>query len=358
MRARSWSWPGGTASTCRSSRTSSPSCHGGMSPAEIVRRAAVPRHEERTARERAPTSVTRPCTGGTRRQWPAGSGWPSSSAVAAASTRSRCVRPAASCARSTATGTTWCRSASRRDGSWVLDRRRPGAAASMRPVGAARRSRRRAGRAGRRPDRARAGRRSSRARRSGSLGEVDVVFPLLHGPFGEDGTLQGLFEMAGVPYVGSGRLRQRRRHGQGVHEDTAAPRAGLPVGPYVVIAGATWRRRPVPPRRVGRAPGLPVFVKPARAGSSVGITKVHRLGRPGRRGRAGLRSTTQGARSRPLTSAARSSAACWRASTAGPRASVPAEIRLVRDHEFYDFEAKYLDDACEFDVPADLPGRS
>jgi D-alanine-D-alanine ligase len=178
---------------------------------------------------------------------------------------------------------------------------------------------------------------------------VDVVFPVLHGPYGEDGTIQGLLELAGVPYVGSGVL------GSAVAMDKEFAKKllraeGLPVGPYAVVR---------PGGTLGEADrerlGLPVFVKPARGGSSIGISRVTdwdlldaavaaarqvdpkvlvEAAVPGREVECGVLEGLDGG---------------------PPEASVPAEIRLVRGHDWYDFEAKYLDDACEFDVPADLP---
>ncbi|HVQ90628.1 MAG TPA: D-alanine--D-alanine ligase family protein [Mycobacteriales bacterium] len=181
------------------------------------------------------------------------------------------------------------------------------------------------------------------------LDSVDVVFPLLHGAYGEDGTIQGLLEMAGVPYVGSGVLASAVAMDKEFAKKLLRA-DGLPVGDYAVL-------------RPGQAPsevdlsrlGMPVFVKPARAGSSVGITKVSSPD--------GLGAAIAGARNvdpKVLIEAAvpgREIECGVLEGLAGgpPEASVPAEIRLVRGHDWYDFEAKYLDDACEFDVPADLP---
>ncbi|HMA47036.1 MAG TPA: D-alanine--D-alanine ligase, partial [Frankiaceae bacterium] len=102
------------------------------------------------------------------------------------------------------------------------------------------------------------------------LGGVDVVFPLLHGPYGEDGTVQGLLEMAGVPYVGSGVFASAAAMDK-QHMKTMLVAAGLPVGPYAVLRPG----RTLSAAERGRL-GLPVFVKPARGGSSIGISKVRR----------------------------------------------------------------------------------
>ena len=102
---------------------------------------------------------------------------------------------------------------------------------------------------------------------------VDVVFPVLHGPWGEDGTVQGLLEMAGIPYVGSGVLASAAAMDKGYMKALLAA-AGLPVGPSAVVTAAQWERDPAAVRARVAALGYPVFVKPARAGSSVGISKV------------------------------------------------------------------------------------
>lgn len=181
------------------------------------------------------------------------------------------------------------------------------------------------------------------------LDSVDVVFPLLHGAYGEDGTIQGLLEMAGVPYVGSGVLASAAAMDKEFAKKLLRAE-GLPVGSYVVLR---------PGQSLSDADltrlGLPVFVKPARAGSSIGITKVTSVD--------GLGAAVAAARnvdSKVLVEAAvpgREIECGVLEGAAGgpPDVSVPAEIRLVRGHDWYDFEAKYLDDACEFDMPAHLP---
>jgi D-alanine-D-alanine ligase len=177
---------------------------------------------------------------------------------------------------------------------------------------------------------------------------VDVVFPVLHGPYGEDGTIQGLLEMAGVPYVGSGVL------GSAVSMDKEFTKKllaaeGLPVGPYAVLRPG----QDLPDAERERL-GLPVFVKPARGGSSIGISRVTDW--------ADFPAALAAARKtdpKVLVEAAIAGreiecGVLEGRDGAAPEASVPAEIRLVRGHEWYDFDAKYLDDACEFDVPAVL----
>lgn len=189
-----------------------------------------------------------------------------------------------------------------------------------------------------------------------ALGDVDVVLPLLHGPYGEDGTIQGLLELAGVPYVGSGVFASAAAMDKG-HMKALFAAAGLPVGPYEVIPPRAWATDPQAAlQRVRDRLALPVFVKPCRAGSSFGITRVTawddlveavevarrhdprvilEQGIEGREIECGVLEGVDGG---------------------PPEASAVAEIRVQGDHEFYDFAAKYLE-ATEFDVPADLPAE-
>ncbi len=105
------------------------------------------------------------------------------------------------------------------------------------------------------------------------LGQVDVVFPLLHGPFGEDGTLQGFLEMSDVRYVGSGVLASAAGMDKHYMKVVFAGH-GIPIGPYAVITDRAWRTDRAAAMASCDGLGYPVFVKPARAGSSMGITKV------------------------------------------------------------------------------------
>jgi D-alanine-D-alanine ligase len=186
------------------------------------------------------------------------------------------------------------------------------------------------------------------------LGEVDVVFPVLHGPYGEDGTLQGLLELAGMPYVGSGVFASAAAMDKG-HMKALLAAAGLPVGPYVLVRPREWERDPAAVRDAVAALALPVFVKPCRAGSSVGITKVKAL--------ADLDAAIEVARAhdpRVIVEVGIDGREIECGVLEGeegeaPEASVPAEVTVTGDHEFYDFEAKYLDGATVLDVPAALP---
>jgi len=186
-------------------------------------------------------------------------------------------------------------------------------------------------------------------------GVVDVVFPLLHGPWGEDGAIQGLLESVGVPYVGSGVLASA------VAMDKAAMKAalsghGIPIGPYEVVHDGEWRiGRERVCARIEFALELPVFVKPARAGSSIGISKVKKWSDlPVAIDQARLHDpkvvVEQGIDGAEIECGVLGQSRDQRA-----QASVCAQIAVVGDHEFYDFEAKYLDTAAVLTVPADLP---
>ncbi|MGI9195949.1 MAG: D-alanine--D-alanine ligase family protein [Candidatus Nanopelagicales bacterium] len=187
----------------------------------------------------------------------------------------------------------------------------------------------------------------------GVLRGIDVVFPVLHGPWGEDGTVQGLLEMAGIPYVGSGVFASAAAMDKG-HMKAMLAHGGLPVGSYVVITDQEWEREPAACRERIAALGFPVFIKPARAGSSVGISKVADA--------AGLDAAIAEARRSDRRIIAEAAVADAREIECGvlvdasgaPQASRCAEIRITGGHEFYDFEAKYLDDAAELIVPAEL----
>jgi D-alanine-D-alanine ligase len=187
------------------------------------------------------------------------------------------------------------------------------------------------------------------------LGEVDVVLPLLHGPYGEDGTIQGLLELAGVAYVGSGVFASAAAMDKG-HMKTLLQGAGLPVGPYAVVTPRAWATDKAAVRETVAALGYPVFVKPARAGSSVGITKVH--------GPDELDEAVEVARShdpRVVVEAMLDGREIECGVLEGldggpPDASIPGEVVVGGDHEFYDFAAKYLpDEGTELVIPADLP---
>ncbi|WP_084102715.1 D-alanine--D-alanine ligase family protein [Demequina sp. NBRC 110051] len=172
------------------------------------------------------------------------------------------------------------------------------------------------------------------------LAEIDVVFPVLHGPYGEDGTVQGALELVDVRYVGSGVLASAAGMDKQFMK-TAFRAAGLPVTPDVTLL----RGDSVAERMDDvEALGLPLFVKPARAGSSMGISKVTDL--------SALDAAVADAVKHDPKVLIEQAVSGREIETAvletvdGPRASVPGEIITGGDHDFYDFEAKYLDEAA------------
>ncbi|MEP7034859.1 MAG: D-alanine--D-alanine ligase family protein [Actinomycetota bacterium] len=188
-----------------------------------------------------------------------------------------------------------------------------------------------------------------------ALGEVDVVFPLLHGPFGEDGTIQGLLELADIRYVGSGVLASAVMMDKQYMKIVFAGH-GLVVGPYVVITDREWRRDPVASMDAVASLDWPVFVKPARAGSSMGISKVS--------GPEDLRAAIELAREHDpkviveagIVGREIECGVLEGRDGAAPRTSELGEIEVVRGHEFYDFDAKYLADSdVQLSCPASVP---
>jgi D-alanine-D-alanine ligase len=188
-----------------------------------------------------------------------------------------------------------------------------------------------------------------------ALGDVDVVFPLLHGPWGEDGTIQGLLEMAGVRYVGAGVLASAVGMDKAYMKVVLAA-AGLPVLPSVTVTGRQWAAdRLGCADRIG-ALGYPVFAKPARGGSSFGISKVHDASELDEAIAEALRFDPKVLVEVAAVDAREVECGVLEALDGTPETSVPAEIRINDDHEFYDFAAKYLpEEHTELDVPADLP---
>jgi D-alanine-D-alanine ligase len=187
-----------------------------------------------------------------------------------------------------------------------------------------------------------------------ALGEVDVVFPLLHGPWGEDGTIQGLFEIGGIRYVGSGVLASAVGMDKQYMKVLLAA-AGLPITPYVVVRPREWDDDPAMVRESVAALGYPVFVKPARGGSSMGISRVAEAD--------GLDEAIDAARAfdpKVLVEAAAENAreiecGVLERLDGGADASVVAEIAGYGEHDFYDFAAKYLgEEGVTLDVPASL----
>jgi D-alanine-D-alanine ligase len=189
------------------------------------------------------------------------------------------------------------------------------------------------------------------------LSEVDVVLPVLHGPFGEDGTIQGLLEMAGIRYVGSGVLASA------VCMDKAYMKmifkaSGLPIGPYVVVHQRDWPATDPEGKRVQdeiAELGWPLFVKPARGGSSIGTAKASDA--------AQLADAIENARQydpKVLVEAAIEGREIECSVLEGvdggpPDTSLPGQLLIEGGEEFWDFEAKYLDTASGMAIPAPIP---
>ena len=178
-----------------------------------------------------------------------------------------------------------------------------------------------------------------------ALGEVDVVLPLLHGPWGEDGTVQGLLELSGVLSSAVGMDKEYTKR--------VLSSFGLPVGPYTVVRPREWADeagRPAVRARIAEL-GFPVFVKPARAGSSMGITKVSDP--------ALLDAAIEEARRHDPKLIVEAGLVGRELECGvlefedGPRASLPAEVLVGEGYDFYDFEAKYID-SSDVQIPAAL----
>jgi D-alanine-D-alanine ligase len=183
-----------------------------------------------------------------------------------------------------------------------------------------------------------------------SLPDVDVIFPVLHGPFGEDGTVQGLLELADIPYVGAGVLASAAGMDKAAMKDLFRSHA-LPTPRYLVIKRREWEHTPDRvAEAVAREIGYPCFVKPANMGSSVGVNKAHHTAELSR-----AMSTAALYDRKILVEAAVPDAReieCGVLGNDEPIASLPGEI--VPGHEFYDYEAKYLDDSSQLLIPAPI----
>ena len=182
-----------------------------------------------------------------------------------------------------------------------------------------------------------------------SIRKLDVIFPVLHGPYGEDGTVQGLLELADIPYVGAGVL------GSAVGMDKDVQKrllrgAGVPVVPFFTLTGKQWRSDAAAIEAQARELGLPVFVKPANLGSSVGITKVKTASDIGAAVAFALEYDNKvliekGIDAREIE--------CAVLGNENPQASVPGEI--CPHTEFYSYEAKYVDEnGASLVIPAPL----
>jgi D-alanine-D-alanine ligase len=178
---------------------------------------------------------------------------------------------------------------------------------------------------------------------------LDVIFPVMHGTFGEDGTIQGLLDLAGLPFVGAGVLGSAI----GMDKDVAkrlCQVAKIPVVPWITVHRADWEKKPEEiQREVEKTFEYPVFVKPATLGSSVGMSKVHSakefapaLHLASEYGMKILVEKSVTAREIEVSVLGNSE----------PAASVPGEI--VPHHEFYDYAAKYLEQGTQLLIPAEL----
>ena len=187
-----------------------------------------------------------------------------------------------------------------------------------------------------------------------SLGEIDVVFPVLHGPNGEDGTMQGFLELLDLPYVGNGVFASAA----GIDKEFSKAlfiAAGLPVTPHVVIHKEQWLSDPETVlENVKHLGGLPLFVKPARAGSSVGVSKVKEMTEFAKALEVAFNEDSKVTVEKGLVGREVECAVLSSRGGGAPKVSVAGEI-VVKTREFYDFEAKYRDgDAAELICPAEL----
>ena len=185
------------------------------------------------------------------------------------------------------------------------------------------------------------------------LGAVDVVLPILHGVHGEDGTVQGFLDTLGIPYAGGGVLDSALcmdKHFMKI----VLQAAGVPVSPWVTVTRAGWERDPASVRTDAAALGLPLFVKPARAGSSVGVSKVTAVSELGEALKLAFAEDQKVLIETAIVGREVEVAILEGRNGSGSRASLPGEIVLTT-REFYDFEGKYLGgDGADVVCPADL----
>jgi D-alanine-D-alanine ligase len=196
-----------------------------------------------------------------------------------------------------------------------------------------------------------AGTDAARAAKKALPGPLDVVFPVLHGSYGEDGTMQGLLELAGIPYVGAGVLGSAIGMDKDVQKRLLRD-AGLPVVRYAAVERWQWREKPERVADLARALEFPVFVKPNALGSSVGISKVKNESALG----AALEESFAYDRKVLIeATCAGRELECAVLGNERPEASIPGEIVIKGGHEFYSYESKYVDpDGAEVKIPAAL----
>jgi D-alanine-D-alanine ligase len=181
----------------------------------------------------------------------------------------------------------------------------------------------------------------------------DVLFPVLHGSFGEDGTIQGLFDLAGIPYVGAGVI------GSAIGMDKIVTKllwkeAGLPVLPFLALTHHEYASAPEARlRRAARSLGFPCFVKPANSGSSIGISKARNGAELRRAADLAFRYDSRILIEKGIDRAREIEVAVL--GNDAPETSVPGEI--IPSNEFYDYDAKYVDGKSTARIPAPLPAR-
>ena len=182
--------------------------------------------------------------------------------------------------------------------------------------------------------------------------KLDVIFPVLHGTFGEDGTVQGLLDLAGIPYVGAGVLGSAAGMDKDVMKRLFRD-AGLPVVPWQVVLRSEWQQDAAAVRRrIERKLGYPLFIKPANLGSSLGISKVRKT----RELAAAMDLAAQYDRKILVEKAVNArEIECSVLGNDQPEASLPGEVIPVND--FYDYEAKYLKEGSQLIIPARLSPR-
>lgn len=185
---------------------------------------------------------------------------------------------------------------------------------------------------------------------NGWAGDIDVIFPVLHGPMGEDGTVQGLFELAGIPYVGGGVMASAVAMDKAISKQILSHQ-GIPQVAHLALLRKEWEAMQEQlTEDIERELGYPCFVKPANLGSSVGVSKVRD------RSELGPAMREAGLHDRKIIVEKAVQGRELEVSVLGndePIASVVGEI--IPGHEFYDYEAKYVDDSAALDIPADLP---
>jgi D-alanine-D-alanine ligase len=184
--------------------------------------------------------------------------------------------------------------------------------------------------------------------------QVDVVFPILHGTYGEDGTIQGLFELAGVPYVGSGVLGSAVGMSKNVQKRLMRE-AGIPVTEFVVLSVANWEENRKQALKLAEGLGYPVYVKPSCLGSSIGVNRVCGP----RELEPAILDALQYDRKVLVEAACEGrELECAVLGNRRPEVAGPGEIVVEHGHSFYSYESKYVDpEGASLRIPAELPSE-